>query len=67
MKKKFFITIGRVFAVLSFITFLLMWVASNTGTTVMGMGEAHLANDAIIFALLSIVCLLDGVLHSKNL
>jgi hypothetical protein len=64
---KLFIRIGRLFALLALIAFVLTWVSEFTGGNVLGRTEAHLFNDAIVLALLSIVCLLDGYLHSKNL
>jgi len=64
---KLFINLGRLFAVLSFVAFVLTWVTAFTDGGVLGRNEAHLFNDAIVLALLSVVCLLDGFLHSKNL
>jgi hypothetical protein len=64
---KLFINIGRFFALLSLIAFMLTWVTEFTGGNVLGRNETHLFNDAIVLALLSIICLLDGYLHSKDL
>lgn len=64
---KFFISIGRLFALLSLIAFMLTWITAFTDGNILGRNEIHLFNDAIIFALLSIICLLDGYLHSKDL
>jgi Mg2+ and Co2+ transporter CorA len=62
-----FIKLGRVFSIFSFIAFMLTWITSFTGGNVLGRSEEHLFLDAIILALLSIICLLDGYLHSKKL
>jgi len=62
-----FIKLGRVFSVFSLIAFILTWITGFTGGNVLGRTEEHLFFDAIILALLSIICLIDGYLHSKNL
>jgi Mg2+ and Co2+ transporter CorA len=68
MKKgTLFIKIGRLFSILSLIAFMLTWITSFTGGNILGRTEEHLFFDAIILALLSIICLLDGFLHSKDL
>jgi Mg2+ and Co2+ transporter CorA len=64
---KLFIKIGRLLSILSLIAFILTWVTGFTGGNVLGRTEEHLFNDAIILALLSIICLFDGYLHSKDL
>lgn len=64
---KLFIKIGRLLSVLSLIAFMLTWVTGYTGHNILGRSEEHLFSDAIILALLSIICLLDGYLHSKDL
>ena len=64
---KTFVNLGRFLSLLSFIAFMLTWVTGLTGGTILGRTEEHLFNDAIVLALLSIVCLLDGYIHSKNL
>lgn len=64
---KLFIKLGRALSLLSALAFVLTWITAFTDGTILGRTEAHLFNDAIILALLSIICLLDGFLHSKDL
>jgi hypothetical protein len=64
---KITIKIGRLFSVLSIIAFILTWFAIYTKGPILGRTETHLFNDSIILALFSIIFLLDGYLHSKNL
>ena len=62
-----FIKLGRVLSVFSLIAFVLTWITAFTGGNVLGRSEEHLFFDAIILALLSIICLIDGYLHSKKM
>lgn len=64
---QFFTKVGRLFAVLAFLALLGAWLTQLTGGTLFGVSQQHAFNDAIVLALLSIVCLLDALLHSKNL
>jgi hypothetical protein len=63
----FFTNVGRLFAVLAFLALLCAWLTQLTGGPLFGMSQQHLFNDTMALALLSIVCLLDALLHAKNL
>lgn len=60
------IRIGRTFGVLAFLALLGAWTTQLTGGTILGMGQQHFFNDATVLALLCIVGLLDGLVHSKE-
>lgn len=64
---KLFINLGRLFSVLAFIAFALTWITAFTDGNILGRSEEHLFNDAMILSLLSIICLIDGYLHSKGI
>ena len=64
---KIFINLGRLFGLLAFLALLGAWVTQLTGGPLFGMSQQHLFGDATVLALLSLVCLLDGLLHSKGL
>lgn len=48
----FFVYLGRLFFALAFLALLGAWLTQLTGRTLMGMGQQHLFNDAIVLALL---------------
>jgi hypothetical protein len=64
---RFFVSVGRVFGALAFLALLGAWLSQAIGGSVMGMSQQHLFNDAIALALLGILCLVDALLHQKNL
>jgi hypothetical protein len=60
------VRIGRVWGGLAFLALLGAWTTQLTGGTILGMGQQHFFNDAIVFALLCIAGLVDGLVHSKE-
>lgn len=64
---RFFTLAGRLLLTLAFVALVGAWITQVTGGAIFGMGQQHLFNDAIALALLGIGCLLDALLHLKNL
>lgn len=63
----FMVYLGRVFFALAFLALLGAWITQVTGTTLLGMTQQHLFNDAIVLSLFGIGMFLDAVWHSKNI
>ena len=66
-RAQYFTMVGRIFAVLAFLALLGAWLTQLTGGPLFGMSQQHLFNDVMALALLSVVCLLDGLMHAKKL
>lgn len=66
-RSKFFIAVGRGLSLIALLALIAAWASEFTNNEVFGLSTQHLFNDAIVLSLLSLVCLLDGFLHSKNL
>lgn len=64
-QSRFYIKLGRILSGLSVIAFVLTWFVG--AGEIMGMNQSHLFNDAIVLALFSIICLIDGFLHTKEM
>ena len=64
---RFFVGLGRIFAFFAFLALVSAWITQWTGEPLMGMSQEHLFRDATVLSLLSIIGLLDGLLHSRNL
>ena len=64
---RFFISLGRVLLVLSLIALASAWVTEVRGGPVFGLSQQHLFYDAIALGVLGIGCLVDSMLHAKNL
>lgn len=61
------IYLARLLIVLAFLALLGAWVTQLTGSTLMGMDQQHLFNDAIVLALLGIALFIDAFWHARNL
>lgn len=64
---RFFISLGRVLLVLSFIALASAWITEIRGGPLFGLTQQHLFYDAIALGVLGIGCLVDSMLHAKNL
>jgi len=58
---------GRSLLTLALLALMGTWIVQLTGRPILGMDQQHLANDAIVLALLGIGGLLDALLHTKGL
>lgn len=66
-KVRFFIALGRFLLVLSFLALGSAWLTEIRGGPVFGLTQQHLFLDAIALGVLGIGCLVDSMLHAKNL
>lgn len=64
---RFFISLGRVLLLLSFLALASAWITEIRGGPVFGLTQEHLFFDAIALGVLGIGCLVDSMLHAKNL
>ena len=64
---RFFITLGRVLLVLSFLALASAWITEVRGGPLFGLTQQHLFYDALALGVLGIGCLVDSMLHAKNL
>ncbi|MDP3879241.1 MAG: hypothetical protein Q8Q07_02905 [Dehalococcoidales bacterium] len=58
---------GRILVVLGGLALLGAWFTQLTGTSLFGMSQQHLFNDAMALALLGIAMLIDAHLHLKKI
>ncbi|MES2918748.1 MAG: hypothetical protein V4729_09035 [Pseudomonadota bacterium] len=64
---RFFTGLGRVLIIVAALALFGAWITELTGSPLLGMSQQHLFNDAMTLALLGIACLLDALVHLKNL
>ncbi len=64
MKSTTAFTIGRISLTLSFLALVAAWLGGEDGT--IAFSQSHLFSDAIVFALLGIGMLIDGLVHRKE-
>ena len=64
---RLFISLGRVLLFLSFLALAAAWITQIRGASLFGMTQEHLFFDAIALGVLGIGCLVDSMLHAKNL
>jgi len=64
---RLFIAAGRVLLFLSAVALFGAWLSQIRGSPVLGMPQDHLFYDAITLGVLGIGCLVDAMLHAKNL
>jgi peptidoglycan/LPS O-acetylase OafA/YrhL len=62
----FFRYMGRFFLALAFLALISAWMLQLSGTTLLGVTQEHLFNDAIVLALLGIGLLIDALTQSKS-
>ncbi len=61
------VIIGRILLTLALLALLGAWITQLTGTTLFGMSQEHLFNDATVLALLGIGMFLDALWHARNM
>lgn len=66
-RARFFISTGRVLILLSFVALASAWMTGIRGGPLFGLTQQHLFYDAIALGVLGIACLVDSMLHAKNL
>ena len=64
---RFFISAGRVLILMSFLALASAWITEIRGGPVFGLTQQHLFFDALALGVLGIGCLVDSMLHAKNL
>ncbi|MBI2850936.1 MAG: hypothetical protein HYX80_07865 [Chloroflexi bacterium] len=57
---------GRLLVMLGGLALLGAWITQATGSSLFGMSQQHLFNDAITLTLLGIAALLDALLHVRK-
>lgn len=66
-KLLWFMSIGRVLLLMSFVALVSAWASELFDRPVFGLTQQHLFFDAIALAVLGIGCLLDSMLHARYL
>lgn len=62
----FMVALGRIALAVSLLALLGAWLTQLTGGSILGLGQQHLFNDAIVLALLGIAFLVDAVIHGME-
>lgn len=60
------VVVARVFVFLSILALAGAWIAEMLGSSVFGMTQQHLFNDAIVLALLGIAWFADAYWHDRD-
>lgn len=59
--------LARALIGLAFLALVAAWVTQLPGSTLLGMSQQHLFNDATVLALLGIAIFVDAFWHAPNL
>lgn len=62
-----FVVLGRLLITLAFVALASAWFSEMRNGPVFGLSQQHLFMDAIALGVLGIACLVDSMLHAKNL
>jgi hypothetical protein len=63
---RLFVLVEMGLLMLAFFALIGAWISEVTGGPILGLGQQHLYNDAVVLALLGIGCFLDAQWHAKD-